>query len=74
MFLVVRDMAMPKHNNTSIGKFLTCYLRMSFRVPQDMDNTDATVTDNNLAFDQQLQYDLFILNIALHGDHGRNGF
>ena len=73
MFLVVRDMAMPKDDHASIGKFLTCYLRISFRVPQDMYNTDATMPNNDLALDRQLQYDLFILNIALHGHHGRNG-
>src|SRR2546428_6073643 len=73
MFLVIGNVTMPKHNNTSIREFLASHQRMSLRIAQNMHNPDPTMTHHYLAFDGQLQYDLFMFDVALHGHHGRNG-
>src|SRR5258708_38460826 len=72
MFLIPRDMTMPEHNNTSIGEFLTGHLCMTSRISQDMHNPNATVTNNDLAFNRQFQHHLFLLNIPLYCYHRRN--
>ena len=74
MFLIPGDMTMPKHNNTSIGEFLTGHLCMTSRISQNMHNPNATVTNNDLALKRQLQHDLVMLNIALHSDYWCDGF
>jgi len=33
----------------------------------------AAMPNNDLAFDRQPPYDLFVFNVTLHGHHGRNG-
>ncbi len=66
VLLVVGDMAMPKHNNTSIREFLASQTHTCGGIAQNMHNPDPTMTHHYLAFDRQLQYDLFIFNVALN--------
>src|SRR6266567_6244369 len=73
VLLVPGNMAMTKHNNTSIGEFLASHPYMSLRISQNMHNTNATMPNNHLALNRQLQYNLFILNITLHCHYGRYG-
>lgn len=64
---------MPEHYHTRRGKLLSCYPRPVMRLAQDMHNPNTAMAYYNLAFDRQLQHDLFIFNIALYSYHGRNG-
>jgi hypothetical protein len=73
MFLVVRDMTMPKYNNAGIRKLLAGHTHTVMRIAQDVHNTDVTMANNHLSLRWQLQDDFFMLNIALHSHYGRYG-
>ena len=58
-------MAMTKHNNMSIGEFLASHPRMRLRIFQNMHNTNATMPNNHLALNRQLQYYLIKLSLLV---------
>src|SRR5690348_15757782 len=64
---------MPEHYDTRRGKLLPRHTRAIMRLAQDMHNPNATMPHYDFAFDRQFQPYLFVLNVALHSHHRRNG-
>ncbi len=64
MLLIPGNMTMSKYHHSRIGKFLPCHPRMRPGITQNMHHTYPATTNNHLALNRQLQYNLFILNIT----------
>lgn len=73
MLFIPGDMTVAEDDTAGIGKFLACHMGTITRIAQDMHNADSAMPNHNLALYWQLLYYLFLLDIALHSYHGRNG-
>src|SRR5947209_9572664 len=72
--LIPGNMTMPKYHHPRIWKLLSRYPSAIMRIPQNVDNAYSTAAYGDLAFNRQLQDDLFLLDVALHRHYGRNRF
>ena len=73
MLFIPGYVAMTKDDNARVGKLLACHALTMTCIAQDVHDTNSAMPNHNLALYWQLLYYLFLLDIALHSYHGRNG-